>query len=92
VPFNTLKVAGLYLTSAGEIDAEGPGFESLVRSVPETGLYKKIVLLEDRLVGAIWMGTKRGAAEISRFVALKRDVASIKKALLEDDFDFTELP
>jgi nitrite reductase (NADH) large subunit len=92
VPFNTLKVAGLYLTSAGEIDAEGPGFESLVRSVPEAGLYKKIVLQEGRLAGAIWMGTKRGAAEISRLVAVKRDVTSIKKALLEDDFDFTELP
>jgi nitrite reductase (NADH) large subunit len=92
VPFNTLKVAGLYLTSAGEIDAEGPGFESLVRSVPEDGLYKKIVLQEGRLAGAIWMGTKRGAAEVSRLVAVKRDVTSIKKALLEDDFDFTELP
>jgi NAD(P)H-nitrite reductase large subunit len=92
VPFNTLKVAGLYLTSAGEIDAEGPGFESLVRSGPEAGLYKKIVLHEGRLAGAIWMGTKRGAAEISRLVAVKRDVTSIKKALLEDDFDFTELP
>lgn len=92
VSFNTLKVAGLSLTSAGEIDADGPGFESLVRSVPETGIYKKIVLQEGRLAGAIWMGTKRGAAEISRLVALKRDVESIKKALLEDDFDFTELP
>jgi nitrite reductase (NADH) large subunit len=92
VPFNTLKVAGLFLTSAGEIDAEGPDFEVLVRSLPEAGLYKKIVLQEGRLSGAIWMGTKKGAAEISRLVALRRNVGSIKKALLEDDFDFTELP
>jgi nitrite reductase (NADH) large subunit len=92
VPFNTLKVAGLYLTSAGEIDAEGPGFESFVHSDPAAGLYKKIVLQEGRLAGAIWMGTKKGAAEISRLVALKRDVGTIKQALLEDDFDFTEIP
>jgi len=92
VPFNTLKVAGLYLTSAGEIDAEGPGFESLVRSSPEAGRYKKLVLQDGRLAGAIWMGTKKGAAEISRLVALKRDVGTIKNALLEDDFDFTEMP
>jgi nitrite reductase (NADH) large subunit len=92
VPFNTLKVAGLYLTAAGEIDAEGPGFESVVRSVPESGLYKKLVLQDGRLAGAIWMGTKKGAAEISRLVALRRDVSTIKQALLEDDFDFTELP
>lgn len=92
VPFNTLKVAGLYLTSAGEIDAEGPGFESLVHSDPAAGLYKKIVLQDGRLAGAIWLGTKKGAAEISRLVALKHDVGTIKQTLLEDDFDFAEIP
>ena len=91
MPFNTLKVAGLYLTSMGEIDAEGSGYESLVRTIPESGLYKKIVLQEGRLVGAIWMGTKRGASEVSRLVALKKDVESWKKDLLEDEFDFAEI-
>jgi nitrite reductase (NADH) large subunit len=88
---NTLKVAGMFLTSAGEIDAAGPGFESIVRSVPEAGLYKKIVLQEGRIVGAIWMGTKIGASEISRLVALKKDVESRKRDLLEDSFDFAEI-
>ena len=88
---NTLKVAGMFLTSAGEIDAAGPGFESIVRSVPEEGLYKKLVLKEGRLVGAIWMGTKTGASEISRLVALRKDVESRKADLLEDEFDFAEI-
>lgn len=92
VPFNTLKVAGLAVTSAGEIDAVGPGLESHVRSDPASGLHKKIVLQEGRLIGAIWMGTTKGAAEIVRLVSLKRDVETIKKALIEDDFDFTEIP
>jgi nitrite reductase (NADH) large subunit len=92
VPFNTLKVAGLFVTSAGEIDAVGPGLESHVRSDPASGLHKKIVLQDGRLIGAIWMGTTKGAAEIARLVALKRDVDTIKKALLEDEFDFTEIP
>lgn len=90
-PANTLKVAGLYLTSVGEIDAQGPGYESFVRSVPATGLYKKIVLRQGRLAGAIWMGTKKGAAEITRLVALGRDVGTLKDALLADDFDLAEL-
>jgi nitrite reductase (NADH) large subunit len=88
---NALKVAGLYLTSVGEIDAEGPGYESHVRAVPEAGLYKKIVLREGRLAGAIWMGTKKGVTEITRLVALRREVGALKEALLADDFDFTEL-
>jgi nitrite reductase (NADH) large subunit len=92
VPSNTLKVAGLYVTSAGEVNPEARGYEVLVRSVPEDGLYKKIVLKEGRLVGAIWMGTKKGASEIGRLVALKKDVESRKGDLLEDTFDFAEMP
>ncbi len=91
VPSNTLKVAGLYVTSAGEVNPEGRGHEALVRAVPEEGLYKKIVLKEGRLIGAIWMGTKKGALEISRLVGLKKDVESRKNDLLEETFDFTEL-
>ena len=91
VPLNTLKVAGLYVTSVGEIDAEGEGTEALVRSLPEAGLYKKIVLREGRLVGGIWMGTKRGAAELGRLVAASKHVEALKKDLLEDDFDLGEI-
>jgi nitrite reductase (NADH) large subunit len=91
-PFNTLKVAGIHLTSVGEIDAEGQGYESLVRSVPETGVYKKIVLRKGRIVGGIWMGIKKGASELSRLVALEKDVEALKEDLLEDDFDFGEIP
>ena len=91
VPANTLKVAGLYVTSAGEVNPEGRGYDVLVRAVPEEGLYKKIVLKEGRLIGAIWMGTKRGAAEVSRLVALKKDVEARKTDLLEDTFDFAEI-
>lgn len=91
VPFNTLKVAGLYLTSVGEIDALGEGAEALVRAVPESGLYKKIILRDGRLVGGIWMGTKKGAAELSRLVAASKHVEALKADLLEDDFDFTEI-
>ena len=91
LPSNTLKVAGLHVTSVGDVHAAGPGFESVVRSEPEAGLYKKIVLLEGRLVGAIWMGTKKGALEIGRFVALRKDVERYKKDLVEDAFDFGEI-
>jgi len=91
VPSNTLKVAGLYVTSAGEVNPEARGYEVLVRSIPEDGLYKKIVLKEGRLVGAIWMGTKKGVLEVGRLVALKKDVESRKGDLLEDTFDFAEM-
>ena len=91
VPSNTLKVAGLYVTSVGDVTPEGRGFETFVKSGPAEGLYKKIVLKEARLVGAIWMGTKKGASEIGRLVAAKRAVAGHPEDLLEDNFDFAEI-
>lgn len=91
MPFNTLKVAGLYLTSVGEIDTDEPGVESFVRADPEAGLYKKIVVQDGRLIGAIWMGTKKGASEISRLVAVRKSIAPLNEQLLKDDFDFSEM-
>lgn len=92
VPFNTLKVAGLYVTSMGEIEAQGEGTEALIRTLPEAGLYKKIVLREGRLVGAILMGTKKGASELGRLVAASKHVEAVKRELLEDSFDLAEIP
>jgi nitrite reductase (NADH) large subunit len=89
VPSNTLKVVGLYVTSAGLAVPEGEGFEVLTRQAPEAGIYKKIVLRQGRLVGAIWMGTKQGAAEICRLVAGNKDVSGVKNDLFEDNFDFS---
>jgi len=91
VTSNTLKVAGLHVTSTGEVHPEGKGHEVLVRAVPEDGLYKKIVLKEGRLVGAIWMGTKKGASEVSRLVALRRELGGRRDELLEENFDFAEM-
>lgn len=85
----TLKVVGLDVTSAGVAVPEGPGYKAVTRQVPEEGLYKKIVLREGRLVGAIWMGTKKGAAEICRLAALNKDVSGRENELLEDGFDFS---
>jgi nitrite reductase (NADH) large subunit len=91
IPFNTLKVAGISLTSVGEIDAQGEGYEALVRSLPEAGVYKKIVLREGRLVGGIWLGAKKGADELSRLVAVNKHVEILKNDMLEDNFDFAEI-
>lgn len=91
VPSNTLKVAGLAVTSVGEFGAEGPGVESLVRSDPDKGLYKKIVVRDGRAVGAIWMGTNKGALDVARLVAFGKAVDVRKADLLEDTYDLSEL-
>lgn len=88
VPSATLKVAGVYVTSVGVVNPEAGDHEVLMREVPEAGIYKKIVLKDGALAGAIWMGTKKWVAEITRLVALNKNVKSWKDSILDDEFDF----
>ena len=88
-PSTTLKVAGLSVTSVGLVAPEAGGYEVLVRALPGAGLYKKIVHKDGLLVGAIWMGTKKGVPEINRLVALNKNVDRWKDGLLEDTFDWS---
>jgi len=91
IPSNTLKVAGLYVTSIGLVNPEGQAFEEIRKEKKEEGIYKKIVLQNGNLVGAIWMGTKKGVSEISRAVSLKINIEKWKNSSLEDNFDFSLL-
>jgi nitrite reductase (NADH) large subunit len=89
IPSNTLKVMGVHLTSVGMVNPEKGTFEELRNEIREEGIYKKIVLQDDVIVGAIWMGTKEGVSDISRIIKLKANVSKWKEAILEDGFDFS---
>jgi len=91
IPANTLKVVGLYVTSLGLANPEGQGYEEIRKIRKEEGIYKKVVLQDGALVGAIWMGTKRGVSEIARAVTAKTKVNQWINVLLEDSFDFSVL-
>jgi nitrite reductase (NADH) large subunit len=89
IPSNTLKVVGLHVTSVGMTNPESAGFKEVRKFKKEEGIYKKIVLQDGALVGAIWMGTKKGVNEITHAVASKLQVSQWVTGLLEDDFDFS---
>jgi nitrite reductase (NADH) large subunit len=92
VPSNILKVSGLELFSAGEVNPQGEGYKEL-RLVDEAhGLYKNLVFKEGRLVGAILLGTKKNAAQFARLIATGQDLSGYKEELLAEDFDFKGLP
>jgi nitrite reductase (NADH) large subunit len=90
-PANTLKVVGLHVTSVGIVNPEGGGYQEHSRIQHEEGVYKKVIVQGGALVGAIWMGTKKGANEIVKAVASQRRVEKGAESLLEDDFDFSGL-
>lgn len=89
IPSNSLKVVGINLTSIGLVNPEEAGYEELRKEIREEGIYKKLVIKEGVIVGAIWMGTKEGVSEIGRLISSKTDVTEWKDSILEDEFDFS---
>ncbi len=78
---NTLKVVGIDLASAGDIDAENKR-ESRIVSDKET--YKKIVLDNNRIIGCIMLGDTKGFNKITKAISEKRDVSAVKDRILID--------
>jgi nitrite reductase (NADH) large subunit len=71
---NTLKVAGVDLASAGNIDADN---ELDARVAAGEGLNKKIVLDKGRIVGCIMLGDTKGFTKITRAIAEKKDISQV---------------
>jgi len=91
IPWNTLKVAGLYLTSVGLINSEDESQEEIREERREEGIYKKVILQDGIIIGALWVGTKEGVDHISRAISEKKNIEKWKDSILKDDFDFSLL-
>jgi nitrite reductase (NADH) large subunit len=78
---NTLKVVGIDLASAGNIDAENK-LESKVLTDQE--VYKKVVLENDQVVGCIMLGDTKGFMKITKLISEKQNVSQIKNNLLSE--------
>ncbi len=87
---NKLKVVGIDLTSAGEIDPEGK-LECVVRSDRERCHYCKVTFKEDRVVGCIFLGETKGVPEILQAIENKIEVKDFKEEILKEGFDFKRL-
>jgi nitrite reductase (NADH) large subunit len=77
---NQLKVAGIDLLAAGDIDPDGK-LEALVDQDQAAGTYRKLVLKENRLVGCLLFGTLEGRKKILRALEEKKDLSPIKDKL-----------
>jgi len=87
---NTLKVVGIDLTAAGDIDAEKK-LECVIRSDREKCTYCKITFNEDKIVGCILLGDVKGRAEILGAIEKEINVKDFKDSILKEGFDFKKL-
>ncbi len=71
---NTLKVAGVDLASAGDIDADNK-FEAKIKT--EGGVYRKIVVKDNHIIGCIMLGNTKGFNQVTKMMAEKTDISQI---------------
>ncbi len=76
-----LKVSGIGVFSAGRVDAQA-GDDELVLADGPAGLYRKLVLREDRLVGALLVGDTRDALWFQSLIADRRPVGAMRDLLV----------
>ncbi|HET7403437.1 MAG TPA: nitrite reductase large subunit NirB, partial [Usitatibacter sp.] len=76
-----LKVTGVDLFSAGDFSG-GPGTEDIVLADPGAGVYKKIVIKDDKLVGAVMYGDTVDGAWYFRLLREGTSVADIRDKLM----------
>jgi nitrite reductase (NADH) large subunit len=99
-PSASLKVAGISLTSAGNIDAEEKvAAKRFVKDVdktqgsggPRNSVYRKIVLEDDVIKGFIFLGSADGVRECSAVMNQGKHIGKLAEELDREDFDFSRL-
>jgi nitrite reductase (NADH) large subunit len=92
LPGTSLKVAGISLSSAGNIDAEETlTAKRFVRTGTGGSVYRKIVLEDDVIKGFIFLGSAAGVRECSVVMNQGRHIGKLAKELDREDFDFSRL-
>ena len=76
-----LKVTGIDLFSAGEFQG-GEGTEELIMSDPFGGVYKKLVIKDDKLIGACLYGDTVDGSYYFKLLRDGRSVADIRDKLM----------
>ena len=76
---NILKVAGIDVAAAGNIDAEGRYEAQMVSS---GSMYKKLVIENNRIIGCVMVGDTKNFNAITRYITEQRDITTLKNSLL----------
>jgi nitrite reductase (NADH) large subunit len=76
-----LKVSGIDLFSAGDFSG-GEGCEDIVMRDAARGLYKRVIIREDRLVGAVLYGDTADGSWYFDLLKKGEDISPIREALI----------
>lgn len=90
---NAIEFFGLPAVSLGsyKIKEGEAGYEELKFLDPKSGIYKKLVLKDDRLIGAIMAGNIKNSGVFLRMIRERINVSSLKDKLLSENFGYPDI-
>lgn len=92
LPMNAIDVCGLPTISVGASLALGEPYEVIKKIDWKKRTYRKIVLRDGRVVGAMFIGDIDRAGIFTGLIRQRADISAIKQDLLDDDFGLIQLP
>jgi nitrite reductase (NADH) large subunit len=89
---NSIEFFGLPIVSLGvyKIDKQS-GFQELIREDLKSSLYKKLIIKDNRLFGAVMVGDIKNSGLFLRLIKEKIDISSIKDILLQETFNYADI-
>jgi NAD(P)H-nitrite reductase large subunit len=89
---NSFNYFGLAVVSAGVVEPPKNAGYRVLRSQPDGGGYRRVVLKDGRVVGAVFAGDIQSAGVVHGLMRAGIDVHGFERALLADSFSFASLP
>ena len=89
---NSVELGGIPTISMGITAPVGPDFEVLSELNKKEATYKKIIIKDSKIVGAIFVNKIDRAGIFTGLIKNKVDTKSFKEKLLNDDFGLISLP
>ncbi len=89
---NSIEVSGLPTITVGIYDASGPKYEIMQKSNLEDKTYKKVVLQNDRVIGAVFVGDIDRAGIMTGLIKDRVNVKAFKRDLIGDNFGYAMFP
>ena len=92
IPMNSVELAGIPTISVGYTNVEGDDVEILKYEDPSSSIYKKLVIKNNKLIGAVFVGDIDRAGIYTGLITHGVDVSTFKDALLDECFGLIYLP
>ena len=98
IPSTTLKIVGIDLTSIGVVnppsptsplegEGKGEGYRELIREDGSDDIYKKLVIKDGKIVGAILLGDTKDVRAVGKLIKNNVDVSKHEDKLVDSKFD-----